>query len=145
MANCPQRTWAILTPYTNNRNAREWLNKHKIAVPTFANVMPVVADLLDMYMQYKCNLVTIQTILNNIGAYKPVQERDPIALNIVSLIKERKEMKDEMKKIVQIIDDMNSGQKPAHEASSIKDPDVWAARLPVSSFDLSPQPLCNHC
>ena len=107
--------------------------------------MPTVADLLDMYMQYKCNLVTIQMILNNIGAYKPVQERDPIALNIVSLIKERKEMKDEMKRIVQIIDDMNSGQKPAPQASSIKDPEVWAARLPVCSLDLSPQPLYNQC
>ena len=62
-----------------------------------------------MYMHYKLNLVTLQTILSNIKAYKLAAEHDPIAVNVVSLVKERKLMKEEMKSIVRIIDSMLVG------------------------------------
>ena len=97
-----------MTPYTNNRSARVWLDGAALKVPSFANLQPIVSDLLDMYMEYKTNLAIIHGILNNMKGYKVAVEHDAIKLNVSSLVHERKEMKDEMRKIVKIIEDRKS-------------------------------------
>ncbi|KAF2108743.1 hypothetical protein BDV96DRAFT_652676 [Lophiotrema nucula] len=130
VAACPQRTWAILTKYDNNRSFLEWADKRNIKVPQFSNVQQYTSDLLDMYMEYKNNLARIQACTANPAGFKLSPYRNPVNLSIESMVKERKLIKAEMKKIVDVIDQINNNPSVV-PAVEIEAPEVWATRLPV--------------
>lgn len=130
VATCPQRTWAILTRYDNNRSFAAWADKHDVRVPDFNRVQQITSDLLDNFMEYKNNLSRLQAVMANPAAFKLSPYRDPVGLSVEALVNERKLLKDEMSKIGAIVDGLNKDplQPPWIE---IKNPILWACRLPV--------------
>ena len=134
VARCPQRTWAILTKYDNNRSFLEWADKYKIKVPSFTNCQQYTSDLLDAFMEYKNNLSRIQAVLARPELYTISQATAPVSISVETLVAERKAIKTEMRKIVAEIDrlNMDPSDLPDVEAhSTIKSPEVWATRLPI--------------
>ena len=87
---CPQRTWAILTKYDNNRSFLEWADRYNIKVPSFTNYQQYISDLLDVFMEYKNNLSRIQAVLARPELYTISQATAPVDINAETLVAERK-------------------------------------------------------
>ena len=104
VAEIPQRTWAILTPYRNNSGFVKWASDNKIELPDFSNVRPYVEGLLDNYMKFKNNLTRIQAVLVDPDRFQVSPFPNAVKLDIRDLVKERKLLKDEMQTIVTVID-----------------------------------------
>jgi len=106
VAACPQRTWAVLTKYNKNRSFVKWNAVAKINVPRFSAARLYTSDLLDQYMEFKHNIEKIQEIIAAPGRYKPSPSKTAIPVDIEALVEERRGMRDEMKKISRIIDEL---------------------------------------
>ncbi|KAK4184695.1 hypothetical protein QBC35DRAFT_505299 [Podospora australis] len=141
---CPQRTWAILTRYDNNRSFVQWKAKNNlnIVVPDFNKVQHITSDLLDDYMEWKNNLTRINAVMANPKAYKVSGYEDAVDINIkainltiATLIAERKDAKAEMVKIANAIDNMNNNPGAIPGLLDMKEPVLWACRLPIPIED----------
>ncbi|QYS99762.1 hypothetical protein H0G86_006881 [Trichoderma simmonsii] len=106
VATCPQRTWAVLTPYTQNQSFVKWAAESKIGVPTLSHIEQYTYDLLNSYMLYKRHLALLQTAMRNPLAFRESKCDNHVSLDIQSLIETRKAIKREMAKIVSIIDSL---------------------------------------
>ncbi|KAK4077755.1 uncharacterized protein Triagg1_3449 [Trichoderma aggressivum f. europaeum] len=106
VAACPQRTWAVLSPYTQNHSFVNWASESKICAPTFSHIEQYTHNLLDSYMLYKRHLALLQAAMGNPLAFRESKCDNHITLDVHSLIKERKAIKCEMAKIVDIIDSL---------------------------------------
>ena len=69
----------------------------------YEGVQSFTSDLLDTFLEYKTNVLHINDAINDPSKYEVVSHVDAVALDIESLVKERKATKDEMRKIVDII------------------------------------------
>ncbi|KAH0527244.1 hypothetical protein TsFJ059_002268 [Trichoderma semiorbis] len=103
---CPQKTWAVLTPYTQNQSFVKWAAGSKICVPTFSHIEQYTYNLLDSYMLYKRHLVLLQAAMGNPLAFRESKCDNHISLDVHSLVDTRKDIKYEMAKIVRIIDSL---------------------------------------
>ncbi|KAI0103973.1 hypothetical protein GGR51DRAFT_523062 [Nemania sp. FL0031] len=131
VAKCPQRTYAILTPYENNPSFVRWAEENGIVVPAFSRAQKITSDLLDVFMAHKHNLSRIQAITANPTAYRKSDSIESIDVDVVELIAERRLLKQEMNKINRIIDDLN--KDPAKEPlAKMQSPILWAQRLPIA-------------
>ncbi|CUA68061.1 hypothetical protein RSOLAG22IIIB_07735 [Rhizoctonia solani] len=136
VAVCPQRTWAILTPYENNPEFVQWALEHDIKPYDYSGVKSYASDLLDTYMGYKNNMRRIQSVLANPTGYVLGPARDPISISVKDLVLARKQMKAEMTKIMDEVDAINEHPDQfvnTIENPSMKYPELWADRLPVQS------------
>ncbi|KAJ4171576.1 hypothetical protein NW754_013346 [Fusarium falciforme] len=134
VAQCPQRTWAILTPYNHTKNFVVWANDQGIRLPQFETVQVYADDLLDMYMEYKSCVKQIQTILENPDAYLVRAVENAVGTGIGELIKARTSLKAQMKAISQTIDKLALRPEDIDEIEKqhpIEAPELWAARLPI--------------
>lgn len=104
VAICPQRTWAILTPYSNNADFVRWAIKNCITPHDFSGIDSYASDLLDTYMGYKNNIRKLQTILADPAEYSLGPATNPINIAVKDLVAARKEMKLEMVNIMEIVD-----------------------------------------
>ncbi|KAJ4243311.1 hypothetical protein NW762_014836 [Fusarium torreyae] len=130
VAACPQKTYAILTPYTRNRSFVQWAEDNNITVPDFSPVQHYTHDLLDNFMEFKSNLGRLQAAIADPLAYKPSPFNNAVNVNIEALVAERKAIKLHMAKIVDIIGKLN--KNPAEVITDeVTAPEVWATRLPV--------------
>lgn len=130
VAQCPQRTWAILTRYDNNRDFVKWAAGKKIVVPDFNRAQLAMSDLLDDFMEYKHNLSRLQAVMANPSAYEESTScRDAVGMDIASLVAERKKLKAEMTKISNVVDHLNARPREILEYD-IASPVEWASRLP---------------
>ncbi|KAI3326738.1 hypothetical protein HD806DRAFT_416024 [Xylariaceae sp. AK1471] len=146
VASCPQRTWAVLTRYDNNRSFVRWAKGANIVVPDFNRAQQITTDLLDDFMEHKHNLSRLQAVMANPALYSMAdttslfgeesqpgqlqQAEKPVGTDVMSLVAERKLIKDEMKKISDSIDALN--RNPQNILTyNIKNPILWACRLPV--------------
>jgi hypothetical protein len=100
VAECPQRTWAILTKYDTDRAFLAWAAPLGVRVPHFGLVQPYAADLLDGYMQFKSHLAHLQAVLAKPSAYDRGPADDAIKPAVANLVKEKKLIHAEMRKIV---------------------------------------------
>lgn len=100
----PQRTWAILTRYDNNLSFLQWAATRYIKARDFTDAQLYASDLLDTYVGYENNLLTIQNVLACPEAYKIGAGNRPVNLSVADLVAERKKMKKEMGKIIGQID-----------------------------------------
>ncbi|PTB53234.1 hypothetical protein M431DRAFT_118887 [Trichoderma harzianum CBS 226.95] len=130
VATCPERTWAVLTPYTQNQSFVKWAAESKIYVPTFSHIEQYTHDLLDSYMLYKRHLVLLQTAMGNPLAFRESKCDNHIPLDVHSLVETRKDIKREMAKIVGIIDSLNQDPNGII-TTEIESAEKWAARLPL--------------
>ncbi|KAL6831891.1 hypothetical protein V8C40DRAFT_237421 [Trichoderma camerunense] len=130
VAACPQKTWAVLTPYTQNQSFVKWAAKSKICVPTFSHIEQYTYNLLDSYMLYKRHLALLQTAMGNPLVFRESKCDNHVSLDIQSLLETRKAIKYEMAKIVGIIDSLN--QDPNGDITTkIESAEMWATRLPI--------------
>ncbi|PNP41678.1 hypothetical protein THARTR1_11219 [Trichoderma harzianum] len=106
VAACPQRTWAVLTPYTQNQSFVKWAAESKVCVPTFSHIKQYTHNLVDSYMLYKGHLALLQAALGIPLGFRESQCDNHISLDVHSLVKARKAIKCEMAKIVGIIDSL---------------------------------------
>ncbi|TGJ82973.1 hypothetical protein E0Z10_g5809 [Xylaria hypoxylon] len=129
VAKCPQRTWAILTRYNNNRSFMKWAAGENIVVPDFNRAQQITSDLLDDFMEYKHNLSRLQAVMANPSAYEESTYPNAVKTDIAALVKERKALKGEMSTISKVIDCLNL--KPMDPLDcEIESPIIWACRLP---------------
>ncbi|CAE6444203.1 unnamed protein product, partial [Rhizoctonia solani] len=146
----PQRCWAILTRYTQNLSFHSSALK-SIPIRNYANVNPYAADLLDDYMEYKANLLSIKKVLDEPIGYALGPGSQPVDVRTEALLAARRKMKEQMGKIVDEIELLNDN--PASLAavmknSTIESPEVWATRLPKRRTNqpatlASPTPVQN--
>ena len=106
VAVCPQRTWAILTKYDNNRSFIEWADRYHIKVPQFERATQISSDLLDDFMEYKNNLVRIQAVMSDPGSFLKSPYKNPVGLAVEALVAERKLLKAEMGRIGKVIEQL---------------------------------------
>lgn len=106
VATCPQKTWAVLTPYFQNQSFVKWAAESKICVPTFSHIEQYTYNLLDSYVLYKRHLALLQTAMRNPLAFRESKCDNRISLDVHSLVETRKDIKYEMAKIVSIIDSL---------------------------------------
>ncbi|KAJ5692691.1 hypothetical protein N7462_002114 [Penicillium macrosclerotiorum] len=104
VAECPQRTWVILTRYTDNREFVEWASDNNIKLPDFVPVQNYSSELLDCYMEFKHNLNRLQSVMANPSQYRLSKCENPIPLDIWALVKERELIRGKMRKIAGRID-----------------------------------------
>ena len=102
VSKCPQRTWAILTRYDTVPNFIEFANKPNppIKVRRYEGVQRYTSDLLDMYIEYKTNLLVVNDAMRHPEHYEESKREDHVFLTVESLVKERRLLKAEMAKIV---------------------------------------------
>ncbi|KAK0624296.1 hypothetical protein B0T14DRAFT_426729, partial [Immersiella caudata] len=137
VAACPQRTWAILTKYTKNRSFLEWEVDSASQIPNFSLARAPAEELLDSYMAYKSSLTRLNDIMANPGAYKLSPFRDPISIDVESLVQQRKFVRSIMKEIVAIVDLLNDepSKIPQERIDKVPSSEIWATRLPILKQD----------
>ncbi|MCJ1394184.1 hypothetical protein MMC18_007062 [Xylographa bjoerkii] len=106
VADCPQRTWAILTKYKANRSFIKKTNKDLAKTLEYEQVIGYTAELFDNFMSYKMMLKTMETIIRDRNDY--VKREDvgwqAIPPDMATLINVRSAMRDEQQKIVEAVD-----------------------------------------
>ncbi|RSL44804.1 hypothetical protein CEP54_014537 [Fusarium duplospermum] len=134
VAECPQRTWAILTPYDHAKNFAAWAKAQGIQLAQFETAQVYADDLLDMHMEYNSCIKQIQTILQNSGAYVAKAVDNAIGTGMGELLKARKLCKAQMNAISETIDKLALHPDDIEEIKKqhpIEAPKHWAARLPI--------------
>ncbi|KXJ90289.1 hypothetical protein Micbo1qcDRAFT_164829 [Microdochium bolleyi] len=109
IAERPQRTWAVLTPYCRNPSFAKYATTNSIVVPDFGKVHDYAHGLLDDYMGFKQNAARVQDALANPGSFQVSEASNAVEVNVQSLLQERKTIKSEMNKIIEIIDQLYVG------------------------------------
>ncbi|KAF4332225.1 hypothetical protein FBEOM_13986 [Fusarium beomiforme] len=134
VARCPQKTWAILTPYYHSKSFLKWSKDKKIKVPQFDGALVYANALLDMFMEYKTLVGRIQAVLNNPVNYICTKADNPIRVNVIELLEVRKELNKEMKKITKMVDKISQNPESVDEIESqsdIQEPELWTTRIPI--------------
>ncbi|OBS29592.1 hypothetical protein FPOA_03529 [Fusarium poae] len=104
VAQCPQRTWAILTPYKANRSFVKWSTGSPIKTLQYDLIASFTAELFDSFMDYKMLLKDVQNIISNRKDYRQrIGVVDAIDTNLKTLLSVRGALRDEQTKIVEAI------------------------------------------
>ncbi|KAH7002964.1 hypothetical protein EDB82DRAFT_439204 [Fusarium venenatum] len=104
VAQCPQRTWAILTPYKANRSFVKWSTGSPVKTLQYDLIASFTAELFDSFMDYKMLLKDIQNIISNRKDYRQrIGVVDAIDTNLKTLLSVRGALRDEQTKIVEAI------------------------------------------
>ncbi|CZR43764.1 uncharacterized protein FPRO_07319 [Fusarium proliferatum ET1] len=134
VAQCPQRTWAILTRYDTVPNFVVWSRglDTPIVVRRYEGVQRYTSELLDMYIEYKGNLLILNDAIRHQDRYEEAKSDDRIALALKSLIEARKSLRAEMGKIAAKIEllDKSPVSIDSVQREEITEPELWRARLP---------------
>ncbi|KAF5567606.1 hypothetical protein FPHYL_3229 [Fusarium phyllophilum] len=134
VAQCPQRTWAILTRYDTVPNFVVWSRglDTPVVVRRYEGVQRYTSELLDMYIEYKGNLLILNDAIRHQDRYDEAKADDRVALALGALIEARKSLRAEMSKIAAKIEilDKNPGAINDVQKDDITEPELWRARLP---------------
>lgn len=106
VAQCPQRTWAILTRYDTVPQFVLWSRKcnPQITVRKYEGVQRFTSELLDMYIEYKGNLIILNDAIRHQDDYERSPRPDGVEMALSKLIEARKSLRGEMTKIVRKIE-----------------------------------------
>ncbi|KAK6725252.1 hypothetical protein SNK04_004057 [Fusarium graminearum] len=104
VAQCPQRTWAILTPYKANRSFVKWSTGSPVKALQYDLIASFTAELFDSFMDYKMLLKDVQNIISNRKDYRQrIGVVDAIDTKLKTLLSVRGALRDEQTKIVEAI------------------------------------------
>lgn len=104
VSKCPQRTWAILTPYKANRSFVKWSTGGPVKTLQYDLIASYTAELFDSFMDYKLLLKDVQNIISNRKDYRQrVGVVDAIDTNLRTLLSVRGALRDEQTKIVEAV------------------------------------------
>ncbi|KAF2994068.1 hypothetical protein E8E13_002557 [Curvularia kusanoi] len=108
VAECPRKTWAILSRYDTIPAWQKWSREHepRIEIRKYDTVQRYTADLLDVHMEYKANLIYINEILSNPNMYIASKRPDACSVTIEALLDEKRQIKQEMDRIVSDIEEL---------------------------------------
>ncbi|KAK3367915.1 hypothetical protein B0H63DRAFT_404700 [Podospora didyma] len=105
VAQCPQRTWAILTPYKANRSFVNWSMGSPIKTLQYDLISSFTAELFDRFMDYKLLLKRAQNILSNRKSYRQrIGVPNAIGTDVSTLLCLRAALRNEQTKIVEAIE-----------------------------------------
>ncbi len=105
VAECPKRTWAILTKYDTDRAFLAWAAPHGVRVPHFGHAQQYAADLLDGYMQFRSQLARLQLVLADPAAYaRNAAVADAVEPAAAPLVAQMRAVRADMRKIAAQID-----------------------------------------
>ncbi|KAK6446217.1 hypothetical protein FP744_10002466 [Trichoderma asperellum] len=142
VSKCPQRTCAILTRYDTLPDFVVWSRGFSpaICVRQYEDVQGFASELLDMYMEYKGNLLLLNDAIHNQDRYERSSRPDGVDMELSSLIEARKLLRLGMIKIVRKIEALE--RDPAmindpHRKEDITAPELWRARLPFKKDNIS--------
>ena len=106
VAECPHKTWAILTRYDALDSFINWAKASAVKIRSYDNIQRHVADLLDTHLEYKSILARLNDALSNQEKYVTSAGEDAIPVTIKALVFERSQLKREMDLIVKEIEDL---------------------------------------
>ncbi|RKK82191.1 hypothetical protein BFJ71_g15337 [Fusarium oxysporum] len=135
VAKCPQRTWAILTRYDTVEGFVNWAYdlSPKVTVRRYEGVQRYTSDLLDMYIEYKGNLLILNDAIRHTDRYEVSKDPRAVGMSIDSLIEARKHLRAEMNKIVGNIEILDKDPEKIHTLlgqNDITAPELWRVKLP---------------
>ncbi|KAM7211204.1 hypothetical protein V8F06_013414, partial [Rhypophila decipiens] len=105
VAQCPQRTWAILTPYKANRSFISWNMQSPVKILQYDLIANYTAELFDRFMDYKLLLKRAQHILSNRKLYRQrIGIANAIGTEVATLLCLRAALRNEQTKIVEAIE-----------------------------------------
>ncbi|KAK6523185.1 hypothetical protein TWF694_006079 [Orbilia ellipsospora] len=151
VASCPQYINAILTPYGQNTSFLKWVkekhnppknettsapNRVVLSALRYDAVYSYASELLEMYMGYKSHLALLRKVLLQPTLYRQADRGDALSLDNDSIIKERKSLRQKLKEIVSVIDEINESPQDINDIEKraeelITPPEIWSLRLPV--------------
>lgn len=104
VAECPQRTWAILTKYKANRSFVETSTNSIAKMLEYDQIHSYTAELFDHYMDYKLLLKHLQTIIDDRDSYQMrTGVMDALDVNLETLLSVKAVLRHEQSKIVQAV------------------------------------------
>lgn len=109
VAECPRKTWAILSRYDTVPEWQKWAREHTpspIETRKYDTVQRYTADLLDIHMEYKANLIHINEVLSSPEKYIVSSRADACPVTIEALLDEKRQIKKEMDRIVSDIEEL---------------------------------------
>ncbi|KAJ5653741.1 hypothetical protein N7490_000744 [Penicillium lividum] len=132
-----QRTHAILTRYDTNPGFLQWAKEKNISLKSYGLAQVHARDLMDKYFGVKKNLTRVESALSNPSQYEPSRKEGAVKLDTDSLVQERQKLKQEVAKIVDQVNAIDSSPEAAtlftEPKFTIEEPELWATRLPVTS------------
>ncbi|KAK6508954.1 hypothetical protein TWF481_003722 [Arthrobotrys musiformis] len=122
VAECPQRTWAVLTKYKQNSSYVDWARKQNVVRSPldYDNVISYTGELFDSYMEYKVLLRKLREIIKNRHKYIASGNVNAIPLDVRSLVAVRSALHDEMSKIVKAVDTLSKDPASLSRHAHIK-------------------------
>lgn len=104
VADCPQRTWAILTKYKANRSFVEWSSASMAKTLEYDQINSYTAELFDHYMDYKLLLKHLQTIIDDRDSFQMrTGVKDALDVSLETLLSVKTVLRQEQSKIVQAV------------------------------------------
>lgn len=106
VASCPQRTYAILTRYNTIPNFVEWAHSFKvpISIRRYESIQRFTSELLDIYTEYKSNLLILNDIIKHPDHYNFTEDSNKLKNDLGDMLTERTANKAQMSEIVAIIE-----------------------------------------
>lgn len=108
VAECPRKTWAILSRYDTVPDWQQWAGAHDPPIETrkYDTIQRYTADLLDIHMEYKANLIHINEVLSNPERFVVSKRSDACPITIEALLDEKRQIKQQMDLIVSDIEEL---------------------------------------
>ncbi|KAF1836076.1 hypothetical protein BDW02DRAFT_494504, partial [Decorospora gaudefroyi] len=136
VAECPRKTWAILSRYDIVPDWQSWARNYEPQIETrkYDNVQRYTAELLDMHMEYKANLLRINDVLATPHKYVASEHVEAVPVIVEPLLDEKHQIKRQMDLIVKDIEELDKDPTKATAQQSqpqLTPPELWRARLPV--------------
>jgi hypothetical protein len=106
VAQCPQRTWAILTRYDTIPSFVVWSSglTNPIRVKRYEGVQRFTSELLDMYIEHKGNLLILNDVIHHPERYEISSHKDKIEKDLDILLNARSLLRKDMNSIVEKIE-----------------------------------------
>ncbi|KAL9564490.1 hypothetical protein ACKAV7_010942 [Fusarium commune] len=135
VAKCPQRTWAILSRYDTVPEFVLWSSDFQppVTVRRYEGVQRFTSELLDMYIEYKGNMLILNDAIRHRDRYEASEDTDAVDMSMNSLINARTSLRAEMSKIVGKIEILDKDPEAIKELLGKDDviaPELWRVRLP---------------
>ncbi|KAF5020572.1 hypothetical protein F66182_7404 [Fusarium sp. NRRL 66182] len=118
VAKTPQKTWAILTKYKANRTFNEWARRQEIQPLEYDAVISYTADLFNNFMEYKQLVKRVQDTMAHREQYITSSKPKAIPLHTNTLVAVRTALRNEMNKIVEVVDRLSKNPHLLAEENS---------------------------
>ncbi|KAH7038401.1 uncharacterized protein B0I36DRAFT_381409 [Microdochium trichocladiopsis] len=118
VAKTPQKTWAILTKYKANRSFNQWATSQSLKPLEYDAVISYTAELFNNFMEYKQLIKKVQDIIAHGDQYTEKLKSNGIPIHINTLVAVRSALRNEMNKIVAVVNLLSKKPEVLAQANS---------------------------